>query len=661
MKDEKDLHQATTPIMSNLNEHFERARRAEPPLRKDDVSSVLSEKLEQRRQREIAHARTSGLSKYVFLSGFGHFLPTLPRKGWIMFFALLTSSIVAITLMLPQSPQQVSPQTTPALPKAHLSKGQTPSIPYQTVVRTTSPKPRTFAHTAKQNTPAPTSVAALVDSLPAPYDVIHVDEEPFIEIADLMKKVVYPEVAKKLGLEGKVNVRALVMPDGSISPRSFVEYSEVNLFDSSALKAMFATTWKPAERGGKRVPCWVSVPLHFRLNERIGTNAVKKAQMLALTDEELKKIGVEQDAKGVLQVLGWDKARREINQIKVSIYAAITPKLMPDSVFGNYVANLRKQGKDKLAHDWEWAQYARGKYKLRGLLKDSILNPDESSLIGIVSAQQSEEAKFYAQLRERARSLSMPRLVTDGHNYRYYLDLSDMPRVKMFFDAHQQIDTFVMRAKAMKVDSATIQDSIRAKLGLVQDMIKQKFSNKDFQVERDEYEQEKSDINKLIGIRIPSTTARSEGDEYLLWYDPTPEFIALLPERYRVALGREVAAAEKYATRCDIPTEAEKKAVAGYFDSWRACDGVLKITSIYPNPADIQSTVRFRLAEARTITLTVHSLNGERLAILEPTPLLAAGEHELPLNFTGRNVGVYLLALTTDKGETAIMRVMIVR
>jgi hypothetical protein len=424
---------------------------------------------------------------------------------------------------------------------------------------------------------------------------------------------------------------------------------------------MFATTWKPAERGGKRVPCWVSIPFHFRLNDRVGTNAVKKAQMLTLTDEELKKIGVEQDAKGVLQVLGWDKARREISQMKVSIYAAITPKLMPDSVFGNYVANLRKQGKDKLAHDWEWAQYARGKYKLRGLLKDSILNPDESSLIGIVSAQQSEEAKFYAQLRERARSLSMPRLVTDGHNYRYYLDLSDMPRVKMWFDAHKQIDTFILRAKAMNVDSTTIQDSIRARLSLVADMVKHKFPKKDFQVEREEYEQEKSDISKLIGIRIPSTTARSEGDEYLLWYDPTPEFIALLPERYRVELGREVAAAEKYATRCDIPTEAEKKAVAGYFDSWRACDGVLKITSIYPNPADIQSTVRFRLAEARTITLTVHSLNGERLAILEPTPLLAAGEHELPLNFTGRNVGVYLLALTTDKGETAIMRVMIVR
>lgn len=179
--------------------------------------------------------------------------------------------------------------------------------------------------------------------------------------------------------------------------------------------------------------------------------------------------------------------------------------------------------------------------------------------------------------------------------------------------------------------------------------------------EEEQFEQEKSDISKLIGIRIVSKQARSEGDEYLLWYDPTPEFIALLPERYRIGLEREVEAAKKYATKCEIPTEEERKAVPGYFDSWRSCDGTLKITSIFPNPADVQATVRFTLQEARSITITVHNLNGERLAILEPTPVLPAGEHELPLDFTGRNIGVYLLALSTDKNETAIKRVMIVR
>jgi hypothetical protein len=71
--------------------------------------------------------------------------------------------------------------------------------------------------------------------------------------------------------------------------------------------------------------------------------------------------------------------------------------------------------------------------------------------------------------------------------------------------------------------------------------------------------------------------------------------------------------------------------------------------------------VRFTLQEARSITITVHNLNGERLAILEPTPVLPAGEHELPLDFTGRNIGVYLLALSTDKNETAVKRVMVVR
>ena len=337
MKDEKDLHQAATPIMSNLNEHFERARRAEPPLRKDDVSSVLAEKLlGQRRQREIAHARTGGLYAHVIPRGFGRFLFTIPRKGWIMF-SLLTSAIVAITLLW-QSPQNTSIDAPSAQkPSVQLSEQSLKSAQTSAQTKVFVLPVKKFGHVLLASVPStaiPTQASnqGVVDSLPAPYDLVEVDtdKEPFVEMSDVMKKVVYPEVPKKLGLEGKVTVRALVMPDGSVSPRSFVEYSDVKLFDSAALKAMFATTWKPAERGGKRVPCWVSVPFHFRLNDRVGTNAVKKAQMLTLTDEELKKIGVEQDAAGIVQVLGWNKARTKLYRMQVSIHAGGENK----SVFG---------------------------------------------------------------------------------------------------------------------------------------------------------------------------------------------------------------------------------------------------------------------------------------------------------------------------------------
>jgi hypothetical protein len=244
-------------------------------------------------------------------------------------------------------------------------------------------------------------------------------------------------------------------------------------------------------------------------------------------------------------------------------------------------------------------------------------------------------------------------------------------------NSRREADDFILKAKELGLDSAKRRDSIRQIFARHYDdsLHKKMEATKDnaertrllVQInaqrrQRDlQFEQEKSDISKLIGIRIHCAKALAEGDEYLLWYDPTPEFIALLPERYRTGLEREVAAAKKYATLCEIPTEEERKAIPGYFDSWRSCDGVLKIASIFPNPADVKAAVRFTLAEARSVTITVHNLNGDRLAILEPTPVLPAGEHELPLDFTGRNVGVYLLALSTDKNETAIKRVIISR
>jgi TonB family protein len=475
------------------------------------------------------------------------------------------------------------------------------------------------------------------------------------------------------------------MPDGSVSSRSFVEYSDVHLFDSSAMQAVRTANRVPAKRAGKPVPCWVSVPIRFRLKERLGKNAVTKAQMLTLTEEELKKIGVEQQEEDILQILGWKKSHEDMLQMHVSINSHVTPKLMDDSVFNIYVDDLRKQGKFKLAAEWEETQWERGKRSLRGLLTDSITNMDNSGLATIVSSKKSNVD--FAELRNKARQFSLPRLVTDGHNYRYFVDLSDLPSLQRFRTTQKEARAYYEKLKQMKLDSAQTRDSIEQfwarqyppqhrllldaileesdtnRKNTLRQQYMEKFRQERFQRESEvnQFEQEKSDISKLIGIRIPSKQARAEGDEYLLWYDPTPEFIALLPERYRTGLEREVAAAKKYATKCEIPTEEERKAIPGYFDSWRSCDGVLKIASIFPNPADVKATVRFTLAEARSVTITVHNLNGDRLAILEPTPVLPAGEHELPLDFTGRNVGVYLLALSTDKNETAIKRVIISR
>lgn len=662
--------------MTKLDEYFDRARRETPPLLKDEVSNILFEKQQERRDREAAHTRGNG----VWSRSIGRIFLTLPLKGWIMISALLTGAVVAFTLLWQNPTNTRTNSATQQTQQEVISQLQT------TEIQETHNHVPTQKNTANQGKHAPDNESAITqlqtDSIPAPYDFVPVDETPQVDMKELTNYIVYPQEAEKLGLEGKVTVRALLMPDKSVSPRSFVEFSDGMKFDSAALKAVFAAQWTPAKRNGKTVPCWVSVPIHFRLPERLGKKTVSNAQMLALTSDELKKIGVEQDAKGVVTMLGWNKSRENLYRLRTSIHSDITPKLMEDSVFAEYLHTLRKQGKYASAANWQIAQFEAGRRGLQDLVQDSVINSNKSGFANIVSTKQSWKV-VYAELRAVARQFSLPRLVTDGHNYRYFVDMSDLPRLQKSREVQKEIAELYRQLKLAKIDTAKALDSIRKfyrnynsatfdamkatkdsneKARLLKQFNEEYRQNLAKQKQEElQFEQEKSDISKLIGIRIPCAKALAEGDEYLLWYDPTPEFIALLPERYRTGLEREVAAAKKYATLCEIPTEEERKAIPGYFDSWRSCDGVLKIASIFPNPADVKATVRFTLAEARSVTITVHNLNGDRLAILEPTPVLPAGEHELPLDFTGRNVGVYLLALSTDKNETAIKRVIISR
>ena len=276
--------------MTKLDEYFDRARRETPPLQKDEVSNILREKLSERPDRETAHTRGNG----VWSRSIGRIFLTLPPKGWIMISALLTSTILATAFFWQATPQSSyngasAPQTLPAAPQAAAPTGV--SQKKLALKPQTEPKYAVKTQVSKPEALTTINTQALKDSLPAPYDFVPVDDAPQVDMKELTKHIVYPQEAEKLGLEGKVTVRALLMPDKSISPRSFVEYSDGMKFDSAALKAVFAAEWIPAKRNGKAVPCWVSVPVHFRLPERLGKKVVTNAQMLALTSDELKKMG----------------------------------------------------------------------------------------------------------------------------------------------------------------------------------------------------------------------------------------------------------------------------------------------------------------------------------------------------------------------------------
>ncbi|CAN5389461.1 hypothetical protein BH10BAC6_BH10BAC6_03620 [soil metagenome] len=91
-----------------------------------------------------------------------------------------------------------------------------------------------------------------------------VEREPSYEVDDLYRLIHYPEQARRLGLEGTVIVKALVMPNGTVERSSIYESDNV-LFNGEALHGVQGIRFTPAQQNDHAVACWIYIPVKFRL------------------------------------------------------------------------------------------------------------------------------------------------------------------------------------------------------------------------------------------------------------------------------------------------------------------------------------------------------------------------------------------------------------
>lgn len=86
-------------------------------------------------------------------------------------------------------------------------------------------------------------------------------------LAGLQKKVKYPELAQRAGIEGRVIIDFVVDKDGSVlNPR--VVRSIGGGCDEEALKAVKAAKFKPGLQGGRPVKVSFTLPVIFNLSAR---------------------------------------------------------------------------------------------------------------------------------------------------------------------------------------------------------------------------------------------------------------------------------------------------------------------------------------------------------------------------------------------------------
>jgi len=88
--------------------------------------------------------------------------------------------------------------------------------------------------------------------------------EPIGGIAAIQSKIVYPEIAKRAGVEGTVYIKAYVNKKGIVTKAVVLKGIGAGC-DKEALKAVEETKFKPGSQRGKPVNVMVSIPVVFKL------------------------------------------------------------------------------------------------------------------------------------------------------------------------------------------------------------------------------------------------------------------------------------------------------------------------------------------------------------------------------------------------------------
>lgn len=95
-----------------------------------------------------------------------------------------------------------------------------------------------------------------------PYDEA---PEPIGGFAAIQRNLVYPEIARKAGIEGTVIVYAQIDKTGKVIRTKVVKPLGNSGCNEAAVKAIMSVKWKPAKQRDKPVTVWVSVPVKFKL------------------------------------------------------------------------------------------------------------------------------------------------------------------------------------------------------------------------------------------------------------------------------------------------------------------------------------------------------------------------------------------------------------
>jgi len=111
--------------------------------------------------------------------------------------------------------------------------------------------------------PPPPEVEKADEIIFIPYDE---EPRPLGGFKAIQDNLVYPELARKAGVQGKVVVQVQISAKGEVIKTKVIVPLGNSGCNEAAVAAIKSVKWEPAKQRDKPVTVWISIPIWFRLN-----------------------------------------------------------------------------------------------------------------------------------------------------------------------------------------------------------------------------------------------------------------------------------------------------------------------------------------------------------------------------------------------------------
>lgn len=282
-----------------------------------------------------------------------------------------------------------------------------------------------------------------------------------------------------------------------------------------------------------------------------------------------------------------------------------------------------------------------------------------------VSMIYDDKALYLDSFAQQPRDGIMPRMVTDMTGNR---TLSNMSAPSFAPRAHRNIADSMSSYVAPEIDSAgrLMNKEAIAMQGKRQDRIAERIGL--------------FEPNHLLPIRLAHPYS-PDSIGVIFWYDPVPALLNKLPrwslqeirEQMRRTDRTQLSGSDKEWTEyaeyvvdsllemrsSSIESVDVSQAVRGdnLFNIGTA-DGAIASSSITPNPIAGAGRVTITLKRPRALELRLLDLQGKMIRRLSDEGHYDAGTVEIAVDLADVTPGIYLLSITTDKGEQVVHRVV---